>query len=50
MQHQTFNAVVFMCKKVIYIPHDNFDFRHARIGKCLPVVFSHDKLKIEGLR
>ena len=36
-QHQTFNALVFLHKKVLNIPLDNFDFKHARIGKRLPV-------------
>ncbi len=30
-------------KKVLKIPLDAFDFKHARIGKRLPVVFSRDE-------
>ena len=44
-QHQTFNALVFLNKKVLNIPLDNFDFKHARIGKRLPVVLSRDEAK-----
>jgi hypothetical protein len=30
-------------KKVLKIPLDDFDFKHGRIGKRLPVVFSRDE-------
>jgi len=30
-------------KKVLKIPLDDFDFKHARVGKRLPVVFSRDE-------
>ena len=42
-QNQALNALVFMYKKVLIIPLDNFDFKHTRIGKRLPVVFSRDE-------
>jgi len=32
-------------KKVINIPLDNFDFKHARIGKRLLVVLSREEAK-----
>lgn len=32
-----------MHKKVLKIPLDDFDFKHARVGKRLPVVFSRDE-------
>ena len=31
---------MYLDKKVLKIPLDAFDFKHARIGKRLPVVFS----------
>ena len=42
-QNQSLNALVFLYKKVLKIPLDNFDFKHARIGKRLPVVLSRDE-------
>jgi integron integrase len=42
-QNQALNALVFLYKKVIKIPTDNFEFMHARIGKRLPVVLSRDE-------
>ena len=42
-QNQALNALVFLHKKVLKIPLDDFDFKHARIGKRLPVVFSRDE-------
>ena len=42
-QNQALNALVFLYKKVIKIPLDNFKFRPARIGKRLPVVLSRDE-------
>ena len=42
-QNQALNALVFMYKKVLKIPLEAFDFKHARIGKRLPVVFSHNE-------
>ena len=39
-QNQALNALVFLYRKVLKIPLDDFDFEHARIGKRLPVVFS----------
>jgi len=44
-QNQALNALVFMYKKVLIIPLDDFDFKHARIGKRLPVVFSRDEVQ-----
>ncbi len=32
-QNQALNALVFLYKKVLKIPLDNFDFKLARIGK-----------------
>ena len=37
------NALVFLHKKVLKKPLDDFDLKHARIGKHLPVMFSRDK-------
>ncbi len=42
-QNQALNALVFLHKKVLKIPLDDFDFKHARVGKRLPVVFSRDE-------
>lgn len=42
-QNQALNALVFLYKKVLKIPLDDFDFAHARIGKRLPVVLSRDE-------
>ena len=42
-QNQALNALVFLYRKVLKIPLDNFDFKHARIGKRLPVVLSRDE-------
>ena len=42
-QNQALNALVFLFKKVLKIPLDNFDFKKARIGKRLPVVLSRDE-------
>jgi integron integrase len=42
-QNQALNALVFLYEKVLKISLDAFDFKHARIGKRLPVVFSHDE-------
>ena len=38
-QNQALNALVFLYKKVLNIPLEDFDFKNARIGKRLPVVF-----------
>jgi len=42
-QNQALNALVFLYKKVLKDPLDNFRFEHARIGKRLPVVFSREE-------
>jgi integron integrase len=42
-QNQALNALVFLYKKVLKIPLDAFDFKHTKIGKRLPVVFSRDE-------
>ena len=42
-QNQALNALVFLYKKVLKIPLDNFDFKNARIEKRLPVVLSRDE-------
>ncbi|TFH27563.1 MAG: integron integrase [Bacteroidia bacterium] len=42
-QNQALNALAFLYKKVLKIPLDKFDFKHARIGKRLPVVLSRDE-------
>jgi integron integrase len=44
-QNQALNALVFLYKKVLKIRLDVFDFKHARIGKPLPVVFSRDEVR-----
>ena len=43
-QNQALNALVFLYKKVLKIPLDNIDFKHASIGKRLPVVLSRDEI------
>jgi len=43
-QNQALNALIFLYKKVLKIPLDNFDFKKARIGKRLPVVLSRDEI------
>jgi integron integrase len=42
-QNQALNALVFLYKKVLKIRLDTFDFKQARIGKRLPIVFSRDE-------
>ncbi len=42
-QNQALNALVFLYRKVLKISLDNFEFRHARIGRRLPVVLSRDE-------
>jgi len=42
-QNQALNALVFLYKKVLKIPLNNFEFKYARIGKRLPVVLSRDE-------
>jgi len=44
-QNQALNALAFLYKKVMKIPLGKFDFKHARIGKRLPVVLSRDEVK-----
>ena len=44
-QNQALNALVFLYKKVLKIPLDNFHFKHARIGKRLPIVLSRDETR-----
>ena len=41
-QNQALNALVFLFKMVLRKPLDDLDFKHVRIGKRLPVVFSRD--------
>ncbi len=42
-QNQALNALVYLYKRVLKIPLENFDFRPARIGKRLPVVLSREE-------
>lgn len=42
-QNQALNALVFLYRKVLYVPLDNFDFKPARIGRRLPVVLSREE-------
>ena len=42
-QNQALNALVFLYKKVLKIPLDDIDFKHASIGQRLPVVLSRDE-------
>jgi len=42
-QSQALNALIFLYRKVLMIPLDNFDFKRAKIGKRLPVVLSRDE-------
>ncbi len=44
-QNQALNALVFMYKNVLKISMDDLDFKHARIGKRLPVVFSRNEVQ-----
>jgi integron integrase len=44
-QNQALNALVFLYKRVLSIPLDDFDFKPARIGKRLPVVFSREEVQ-----
>jgi len=44
-QNQALNALVFLYKKVLKIRLNTFDFKHARIGKRIPVVLSRDEVK-----
>ena len=45
-QNQALNALVFLYKKVLKIQLDDFDFKHARIGKRLPVVLGRDETQM----
>jgi integron integrase len=42
-QNQALNALAFLFKQVLKIQLNDFDFKHSRTGKRLPVVFSHDE-------
>ena len=42
-QNQALNALVFLYRKVLRYPLDNFDFKRAKIGKRLPVVLSRNE-------
>lgn len=44
-QNQALNALVFLYKKVLKQPLDDFKFKPARIGKRLPVVFCREEAK-----
>jgi len=44
-QNQALNALVFLYKKALKIPLEAFDFKPARIGKRLPVVFSRNEVQ-----
>ena len=44
-QNQALNAIVFLFKRVLKKHPGEFDFRHARVGKRLPVVFSRDEVQ-----
>ncbi len=39
-QNQALNALSFLYKEVLKIPVRDFEFKHAKIGKRLPIVFS----------
>jgi integron integrase len=43
-QNQALNALVFLYRKVLKNPLDNFDFERARAGKRLPVVFTREEV------
>lgn len=43
-QNQALNALVFLYKKVLKVPLDDFDFTPSRVGKRLPVVLSRDEI------
>ncbi len=47
-QNQALNALVFLYKKVLKIPLDNFDFKYTRIGKRLPVVLNRNKHNVQS--
>lgn len=42
-QNQALNALVFLYKQVLQISLGNFEYKYARIGKRIPVVFSRDE-------
>jgi len=42
-QNQALNALVFLYKKVLKNSLESFEFKRARIGKRLPVVFSREE-------
>jgi len=42
-QNQALNALVFLFKKVLKMPLEDFDYKYARVGKRLPVVFSRNE-------
>ncbi len=44
-QNQALNALVFLYKRVLKIPLDDFDFERSRIGKRLPVVLGRDEIR-----
>jgi integron integrase len=44
-QNQALNALVFMYRKVLCIPLDDFDCKHIKVGKCLPVVLSPEEVQ-----
>jgi len=44
-QNQALNALVFLYKRVLRVPLDAVNFKHARIGKRLPVVLSRDEVQ-----
>ena len=45
-QNQALNALVFLYKKVLGVPVDNFGFKNARTGKRLPVVLSREEVQV----
>ena len=44
-QNQALNALTFVYKRVLEIPLNDFDFKYAKTGKRLPVVFSRDEAR-----
>jgi len=44
-QNQALNAIVFLYKAVLKIPLTNFSFKHAKVGRRIPVVLSRNEVK-----
>ena len=45
-QNQALNALVFLYRKVLKLPLEEFDFKRAKTGKRLPVVLSREEIEM----